>query len=971
MTLENSRNVPKFLLFLSLLILTNLSLEETSGQNSQRTDLQNTSARDWILPQIGSEQKAWTRWWWMGNAVTKEGITWQLEQMAEQNFGGVEISPIYGVEGYEEASVEYLSDEWMDLLLHTVSEARRLGMQTDMITGTGWPFGGNHVSTEDAARRFEVKTFQLQGGQKLKKQILHVNRRNVAVAPLHTLMAYSHNGEILDLTGFVNDMGYLDWIPGQNSGRWQLIAIFNDWTNMQVKRAAPGAEGHVMDHFSERALSNYLERYDAAFQHLEDGILRAFFNDSYEVERANWTHDFFDHFQTYRGYDLRPYLPAFLGMNPTILPESGLDIPTNELMQRLRADFHETIHDLALNRFVIPWVAWTHSKGSLARNQAHGFPANILDIYGAADIPEMEIFGQARFRIPGLRTNPDVSHRIDSPNPLVLKFASSAANVEGRKLTSSETATWLDEHFMVSLSQLRPHVDMQFISGINHTIYHGATYSPQEEKWPGWKFYASTHFSPSNTFWNDLGDFNRYLANSQAFLQYGTPGNNVLLYFPVHDLWHSDTRNAGTPYYIRYHNPDDWFYGTEMGNTAERLWERGYAFDYVSDRQLLQIRVEDGVMHTGNTYYDTVIIPRTDYIPLETMKQLLQSVHDGATVIFKGKLPQNVPGLHDLRERLRELDELYGALDFQPVGIHGIYQANVGRGRILKGNNAGYLLSYAGIKREPLVDEGLDYIRRRHNDGMIYFVSNLHGSAVDNWVTIAADAGYVVMFDPYTEKTGLAKTRENSSGGIDVYIQMKPGESRILKTFETMEPVAEVWNYVKPAGQPLAIEGTWQVRYTDGGPVLPTNTQMERLISWTETGDPDASRFAGSAVYSINITLPESAADSWRLDLGRVAESAEVFLNGERIASVWGHPFSLDIDGRFFQAGENHLEVRVTNLMINRIIDMDRRGIRWQKFYDINMVDINYRPFDSSGWQPMESGLIGPVTLTPLSTLNP
>ncbi len=916
-------------------------------------------------PVIGSEQKAWSRWWWMGNAVTKSGITSHLEKMAEANFGGVEISPIYGVEGYEEESVAYLSPEWMDLLVHTVEEGNRLGMKIDIITGTGWPFGGSHVTTEDAARRLTVRTYQLGGGQKLNHQIQHVNRRNAAKAPLVVLMGYSSNGQSVDLSGYVDERGHLDWIPDEDSGSWQLVAFFNDWTNQDVKRAAPGDEGHVMDHFSDKALANYLARFDTAFDEVGNGLLRAFFNDSYEVSGANWTYDFFDQFQKYRNYDLKEYLPEFLGMNVSDRSLTNPDIPSREITRRLRADFHETIHDLALHRFVIPWTEWANSKGSLSRNQAHGFPANILDIYGAADIPEMEIFGQSQFRIPDLRTNPDVSHRIDSPNPLILKFASSAAHVEGKKLTSSETATWLDEHFMVSLSQLRPHVDMQFIAGINHTIYHGTTYSPPEESWPGWKFYASTHFAPVNTFWDDLGDFNRYMANTQSFLQAGNPANDILLYFPIHDLWHTDTRDAGNPYFIRVHNPDVWFYGTNLGNTAEILWNRGYAFDYVSDQQIAGIEVRNQSLHTGNTSYQTIVVPDARFMPLETLSRLVEIAESGGTVIFKNNLPVSVPGFFEFEQRQKRLEEIYSQLNFHPIG-QGIHKAETGGGQILKGENAEYLLTKAGIQREPVAETGLSYIRRSHENGHYYFISNLYAESVNEWIPLATEAESVLLFDPYSEKRGLARIRQGENDHIEVYLQLKPGESRIIKTWRSAAEEFGMWTYYLEDAHPVPIEGNWKIRFMKGGPVLPEDKETGRLVSWTDLGDSDAVRFAGTARHAIDFQRPDVTADAWRLSLGKVAESAEVYLNGEKVASVWSHPFEVNIDNDLLQDGNNRLEIDVTNLMINRIIDMDRQGIRWQKFYDINMVDINYQSFDASGWEPMESGLIGPVQLIPL-----
>ena len=75
--------------------------------------------------------------------------------------------------------------------------------------------------------------------------------------------------------------------------------------------------------------------------------------------------------------------------------------------------------------------------------------------------------------------------------------------------------------------------------------------------------------------------------------------------------------------------------------------------------------------------------------------------------------------------------------------------------------------------------------------------------------------------------------------------------------------------------------------------------------------------------------------------------------------------------GEFLREGENELEVEVTNLAANRIADLDRRGVVWKKFYEINFVNINYRKFDASGWPAMDSGLLGPVRLIPQAVLEP
>jgi hypothetical protein len=139
----------------------------------------------------------------------------------------------------------------------------------------------------------------------------------------------------------------------------------------------------------------------------------------------------------------------------------------------------------------------------------------------------------------------------------------------------------------------------------------------------------------------------------------------------------------------------------------------------------------------------------------------------------------------------------------------------------------------------------------------------------------------------------------------------------------------------------------------------------------------EAKRFAGSAVYRLDFDMPAgafgpdgTAAQQWRLDLGKVAESARVRLNARDVTTLWCEPFAADV-GRFLTPGNNVLEIEVTNVAANRIRDLDQRHVSWKSFYEINFVNINYRPFDASGWPLRPSGLLGPVTLAPRSPVVP
>src|SRR6185295_16023672 len=122
-------------------------------------------------PKVSQETKPWTRWWWHGSAVTKEGITTEMEAYQKAGIGGLEITPIYGVAGFEDQFIDFLSPKWMELFIHSLAEAKRLDMGIDMATGTGWPFGGPWVRDEDACKDLNYKIFQVKGGQRLLEKV--------------------------------------------------------------------------------------------------------------------------------------------------------------------------------------------------------------------------------------------------------------------------------------------------------------------------------------------------------------------------------------------------------------------------------------------------------------------------------------------------------------------------------------------------------------------------------------------------------------------------------------------------------------------------------------------------------------------------------------------------------------------------------------------------------------------------------
>ena len=220
------------------------------------------------------------------------------------------------------------------------------------------------------------------------------------------------------------------------------------------------------------------------------------------------------------------------------------------------------------------------------------------------------------------------------------------------------------------------------------------------------------------------------------------------------------------------------------------------------------------------------------------------------------------------------------------------------------------------------------------------------------------------MYNPLTKKYGKAVIKNEDKKTL-VKVNIASGESIFLKTGKNTN--IQAWNYYKPIESPINITGNWKLSFLKGGPKLPKEQILDSLNSWTFLGF-DAENFSGTAKYEIEFNKPSVNADNWKLALGDVRESAKIWLNDEFVGTVWSNPFKLNI-GKL-KEGKNKLVMQVTNLSANRIRAKEIRGEEWKIFHEINMVNKDYQKFDATLWKPMPSGLLGPITITPLKKSN-
>jgi hypothetical protein len=510
------------------------------------------------------------RWWWFGPAVTKPELEREMRVMKQGGIGGFEVQPTYALELDNDAkgirNLPYMSEGFLDALRFTGEKAKEIGLRMDLTLGSGWPFGGPHIPIDLAAPRLRVLTG--------KPPALREGEAILAV--------FSHGKLLPDGAAQPEDATY----------------FISSRTRQTVKRAAVGAEGFVLDHYSVAAIKQHIK-------HVGEPMLKALaktpphsiFSDSLEVYNSDWTPNFLAEFQGRRGYDLKPLLPALIG-----------DIGENTLA--VRHDWGLTLSELCEENYIKPLTAFAEAHGTLFRSQSYGTPPVTLSSQRFANLAEGEGFQWRRFSST--------------------RWASSANHIYGNPISSSETWTWLHSPvFRATPLDMKAEADLHFLQGVNQLVAHGFPYSPPSAGEPGWRFYASAVFNEHNPWWIVMPDITTYLQRVSWILRQGTPVNDVAIYLPTPDAF------AG--FELGRDSVNQAMEGLLGPTLVSNVLDAGYNFDFIDD---------DAIASKGITH-KILIVPNVERIPLASLKTIADYRSKGGRVIFTRRLPSLAPGLQD------------------------------------------------------------------------------------------------------------------------------------------------------------------------------------------------------------------------------------------------------------------------------------------------------------------------------------
>lgn len=525
------------------------------------------------------------RWWWFGTAVTKPELERELRTMKEGGIGGVEVQPVYPLvlDDPERGvrNLPYLSDGFIDALHFAAQKARELGLRVDVTLGSGWPYGGPHVSITESAGRLRCDRVPVPANATSAALPALENGEKLIAA-----FVVRGDGRTFQTDGIqrVSTEGVRLRLPQAANEVETVLYFIASRTGQQVKRPAINAEGFVLDHYDRAAIEHHLKI-------VGDRILSAFgpnppyavFSDSLEVYGADWTPDFLEEFRKRRGYDLTPLLPALVG---DIGPKTA----------KVRRDWGHTLTDLAEERYLTPIREWAAAHRTKFRSQTYGIPPVVLSSNALVDLPEGEGSQWRSFSTS--------------------RWASSASHLYGRNITSSETWTWLHSPaFRATPLDMKAEADLHFLQGINQLIGHGWPYSPEYAGEPGWRFYAAAVFNNHNPWWLVMPEITKYLQRISFLLRQGKPANDVAVYLPTEDAWSEfalgkDSVNQAMPALL----------GPGL---VSRILHAGFNLDFIDDRAMEGVGIR----------YPILVLPAVKHMPPSTGAKIDEFKERGGIVL--------------------------------------------------------------------------------------------------------------------------------------------------------------------------------------------------------------------------------------------------------------------------------------------------------------------------------------------------
>ncbi len=747
--------------------------------------------------------------------------------------------------------------------------------------------------------------------------------------------------KIINITDKLDANGRLHW--NAPAGDWTILRVGHTSTGHTNATGGKGS-GLECDKFSPEATELQFKNwwgktYDMLGPKVADRTLKMFYIDSWECGSQNWSKNFAQEFKQRRGYDLISYLPVMAGMPVQSADES----------EKVLADVRQTIAELIVDKFYTTLERLAHERGRTftAESVAPTMVSDGMMHYQKADIP----MGEFWLNSP--------TH--DKPNDML--DAISGGHIYGKNIIQSESFTELRTMWDEHPAMLKSLADRNLALGVNRLTFHVNTLNPWIDRKPGLTLDGIGLFMQRDQTWyKQSRAWITYLQRCQALLQQGHPVVDIAVFtgeqtprrsmlpdrliptlpglFGAERVACEKERLANTGLPMRT-MPIGVNSGANMVG-AEDLIDplRGYKYDSFNLDALMRLAtVRNGRIELpGGASYKVLVIPgNTQMLPNGTVRsakviaRLNELVAQGATIIYHANA--------------------------------GPVLTQAGKGKVITGPFEKDDLSSLSLPRDMQVTENdgqyaknVSWSHRKDGNVDIYFISNQTNHPRDLRVSLRESGRSPELWDALTGIATSAGDWKQANGRTELPIKLEPSGSVfvVLRNKVKTGPKGNNW----PVAQTLqTLEPAYTVTFDQqlGGPKAPV--KWDNLQDWSKQADTTIKYYSGTATYDQTFNYKgdaKSITNVW-LDLGKVNNVAEVFVNGVDCGIAWTAPYRVNIS-KALKPGINKLRIAVTNTWANRLMgDHDlpkEKQITWTN-----------APYRLEGKPLLPAGLMGPVVI--------
>ena len=718
---------------------------------------------------------------------------------------------------------------------------------------------------------------------------------------------------IIDLTASMDAKGMLKTkLP---KGNWTIMRFGYTATGAFNWPASDEGRGLECDKFSKKAIelhyNSFVKRLVNNAKKEAPNALQYVEIDSYEMGGQNWTDGYETVFKERNGYELTKFLPVY----------AGRFVEDAATTDAVLWDIRNLSSDLMTENYYGYFTELCHRDGLKTYFEPYGFgPLNNLDIGGKADINMGEFWMNRPLQM-------------DQIAPAV-----SASHIYGKEITSAESFTttpginWKGNPAMAKSTG-----DKAWAVGINEFMFHRFAHQANPNVKPGmtmnrWGF----HFDRTQTWWENAGaDWFQYIARGSYLLRQGVPVSDLLVFV-----------GDGSPNSI-----------FERENFEPSI-PIGTNFDCVNADVLYnRIRIKDKqlVLPEGTTY-KMLVLKNTDKISLKTLKRIYEISKQGVPIV--GLKPTKLAGYLATKEDKMAFDKMSSAIWDSPKTY-----AHYDWKKIM---DAEHVLPDFKVKDR----EDMTFMHRQANGKDIYFFYNpdsiprqfeikfrvagkipelwnqmtgeIKKSAhfaqtkeqITAWITLDGLASTFVVFqEPSKDVVSITQagakpfTTEYVLDDNNKLVLLAGGNGSLENILSTGEKIKTT---VTGIPKPFEIKGPWNVEFLKKDDYQAQHV-FATLTDWKDNPIDEIQHYSGTAIYRNTFKFDPAELDvnnKYILDLGEVKIVAVVKLNGKLLGIKWIAPFELDITP-FLKAGENQLEIEITNQWTNRLIGDERYPVSY------------------------------------------